>query len=314
MKALITGISGFAGSHLAEFLLNEQVEVFGLIRRRSPLHHLNSIQDSINLVEGDLQDSTSLRTILREAKPDWIFHLAAQSFVPTSWRAPADTINTNITGQVNLFEAVRDLSLSPTIQIACSSEEYGLVHPNETPIKEDNPLRPLSPYAVSKVAQDFLGYQYYQSYGMKIIRTRAFNHTGPRRGEEFVASAFARQIVNIERGAPAVIKVGNLDAERDFTDVRDVVSAYKVAVEKGKPGEVYNICTGTAISISTLLEKLIDLSSIKPEVIKDPDLDRPSDVPLLLGDCSKFKNQTSWEPKISLDQTLEDLLNWWRNQ
>ncbi len=314
MRALITGISGFAGSHLAEFLLDEDVEVFGLIRRRSPLHHLESVKESVNLLEGDLQDSTSLRTILREANPDWIFHLAAQSFVPTSWRAPADTINTNITGQVNLFESVRDLDLDPVIQIACSSEEYGLVHPEETPIKESNPLRPLSPYAVSKVAQDFLGYQYHQSYGMKVIRTRAFNHTGPRRGEEFVASAFAKQIVDIERGGNPVIKVGNLDAERDFTDVRDVVAGYKLAVEKGKPGEVYNICTGTAISISVLLEKLIALSSINPKVIKDPDLDRPSDVPLLLGDCSHFKARTKWQPKISLDQTLEDLLHWWRSK
>jgi GDP-4-dehydro-6-deoxy-D-mannose reductase len=181
----------------------------------------------------------------RRLGPDAIFHLAAQSFVPSSWSAPSDTVLSNLSGQINLFEAVRALGLDPVIQIACSSEQYGLVLPDEVPIKETNPLRPLSPYAVSKVGQDFLGYQYFQSYGLKVVRTRGFNHTGPRRGDVFVTSNFARQIARIELGlAPPVIRVGNLDAVRDFTDVRDMVRAYWLAVTRARPGEAYNIATG----------------------------------------------------------------------
>src|SRR6185295_8157998 len=221
----------------------------------------------------------------------------------------------NAQGQINLFEAVRELELDPVIQIACSSEQYGLVHPDETPIKETNPLRPLSPYAVSKVAQDYLGYQYFQSYGIKAIRTRGFNHTGPRRGHVFVTSNFCRQVAAIEAGRQeAVIRVGNLEAIRDFTDVRDMVRAYWLAVTKAKPGEVYNIATGNGIHIKDLLQMILDRSKVEVRIEVDPERLRPSDVEILIGDSTKFRADTGWEPQIPFEKTVTDLLDYWRDQ
>ena len=319
MRALITGVTGFAGSHLAEYLAAEHpdVEVFGTYRWRSRMENLEPLlaqsPDAITLVECELRDANATRLAVAKARPDVVFHLAAQSFVPSSWSSPNDTLATNILGQTNLFEAIRSLDLDPVVQIACSSEEYGLVHPDETPITEDNPIRPLSPYAVSKVSQDLLGYQYFQSYGLKAIRTRGFNHTGPRRGQVFVTSNFARQIARIEAGkADPVIRVGNLDAIRDFTDVRDVVRAYWLATQKGKPGEVYNICSGNGIHIHELLNRLLAMSTTEVKIETDPERLRPSDVEILIGDCSKFKTDTGWEPQVPFDQTLRDTLDYWR--
>jgi len=252
---------------------------------------------------------------MMEARPDYIFHLAAQSYVPASWTSPAVTLEINVVGSCNLFEAVRAAQIEPVIQIACSSEEYGLVKPNEVPIKETNPLRPLSPYAVSKIAMDHLGYQYFKSYGMKIIRTRGFNHTGPRRGEVFVCSTFTKQIAEIEkRIREPVILVGNLAAKRDFTDVRDMVRGYLLAVQKGKPGEVYNLCSGKAYVISEVLDMLLSMTKIKIKTERDPERIRPSDIPILLGDNSKFSRATGWKPKIPFEKTLKDLLNYWRKK
>lgn len=316
-RVLITGITGFAGSHLAEHFLADRpgVEVFGTYRWRSRRENIEGIEGKVRLLECDLSDMTAVRNALETSRPDAIYHLAAQSFVPSSWVSPLQTLTDNIAGQTNIFEAVRSLGLDPAIQIACSSEEYGLVLPDEVPIKETNPLRPLSPYAVSKVAQDFLGYQYFMSYGIRAIRTRGFNHTGPRRGEVFVTSNFAKQVATIEAGkAPAVIKVGNLDAVRDFTDVRDMVRGYVLATEKGKPGEVYNLASGKAITIRAMLDKLIGLAKVEVKVETDPARLRPSDVEVLIGDYSKFHADTGWEPKIPFDQTLEDLLNYWRQR
>ena len=317
MRALITGITGFAGSHLADYLLAEHpdVEVYGTYRWRSRRENIQHLGDQVHLIEADLRDYHSMHRALEISRPDFIFHLAAQSFVPASWSAPTETLTTNITGQTNIFEAVRALELDSVIQIACSSEEYGLVHPDEVPIKESNPLRPLSPYAVSKVAQDLLGYQYYQSYGLKVIRTRGFNHTGPRRGDVFVTSNFAKQIATIEAGlAEPVIRVGNLTAVRDFTDVRDTVRAYWLAVNHAKPGEVYNIATGVGITIQDLLDRLLAMSTVEVRVEEDPSRMRPSDVERLLGDASKFKADTGWEPQIPFDKTLSDTLEYWREQ
>lgn len=314
MRALITGITGFAGSHLAEYLLEHQpdVEVFGTRRWRSPMDNVAHLEGKVTFLEMDMTDFNSVHAVLAKVRPDFIFHLAAQSFVPTSWSAPAATFDTNISGQINIFEAVRSLEIDPVIQIACSSEEYGLVHPDETPITEENPLRPLSPYAVSKVSQDYLGYQYFQSYGIKAIRTRGFNHTGPRRGDVFVTSNFAKQLARIKAGlAEPVIRVGNLDAVRDFTDVRDTVRAYWLAVNKAKPGEVYNICSGSGITIRELLDRLIALTDVEVTIEPDPERMRPSDVEILLGDCSKFHRDTGWEPKIPFDQTLRDTVDYW---
>jgi GDP-4-dehydro-6-deoxy-D-mannose reductase len=248
-----------------------------------------------------------------DVRPDLVFHLAAQSFVPASWTSPAVTLEINIIGSCNLFEAIRAAKIDPAIQIACSSEEYGLVKPEEVPIKETNPLRPLSPYGVSKLAMDYLGYQYFKSYGMRIVRTRGFNHTGPRRGEVFAESSFAKQIAEIEKGKrEPVILVGNLEAKRDYTDVRDMVNGYFLAATKGEPGEVYNICSGRAVKISEVLDILLKMSRVKTKIVQDPTRMRPSDVPILQGDCSKFKRRTGWRPKIPLQKTLRDLLNYWR--
>jgi len=235
--------------------------------------------------------------------------------VPFSWHAPQETLTTNIIGELNVFEAVRAAKLDSRIQIAGSSEEYGMVYPDEIPIKETNALRPLSPYGVSKVTQDFLGFQYFKSYGLKIVRTRAFNHTGPRRGEVFATSNFAKQIIEIEKGKrEPVIQVGNLDTVRDFLDVRDVARAYAFSLLKGEPGEVYNISSGVGIKIKDMLDKLIELSNVDLKVETDQSRMRPSDVELLVGSAEKFKKATGWKPIISFDQTLGDLLEYWRQK
>lgn len=314
-KALITGITGFAGSHLAELLLKEGFEVYGTTRPRSKTENIDHIKKKLRLQDADLLDSHSLYAILSDIKPDFIFHLAAQSFVQSSWASPTTTMEMNTVGSVHLFEAVRRAKIDPVIQIACSSEEYGLVFPNEVPVKETNPLRPLSPYAVSKVAMDYLGYQYHQSYSMKIIRTRGFNHTGPRRGEVFATSNFAKQIAEIEKGKKEpIIETGNLEAERDWTDVRDMVRAYLLSVQKCEYGDVYNICSEKAIKISDMLDLLLSQTKAKVKIIQDSSRIRPSDVPILLGDCTKFRKATGWRPEIPFEQTMKDLLNYWRER
>jgi GDP-4-dehydro-6-deoxy-D-mannose reductase len=313
---LITGITGFAGSHLAEYVLAEHpgTTVFGTMRWRSRTENIRSIESKVELVECDLRDLSSAKGLIEKVKPERIFHLAAQSFVPSSWNAPAESLTTNILGQLNVFEAVRAAGIDPWIQIACSSEEYGLVHEDETPIKEENPLRPLSPYAVSKVGQDYLGYQYFKSFGTKVVRTRGFNHDGPRRGDVFVSSNFAKQLAAIEKKKkPPVIHVGNLEARRDFTDVRDIVRGYWLALDGGcEPGEAYNLCSGKDYSIQKVLDLLIEMSGLEVEVREDPARLRPSDVPVLLGDATKFHAATGWEPRIPYEQTLSDMLDYWR--
>lgn len=314
MRVLITGITGFAGSHLAEHLLADgRFEVYGIHRTRSGMHNIRHIMHRLHLLECDLRDPSAVERVVGEVRPDWVFHLAAQSFVPTSWAAPYETVDTNVVGQLNLFEAIRKHRLACRVQIACSSEEYGLVYPDEVPIREDQPLRPLSPYAVSKIAQDYLAYQYHQSYGLDVVRTRAFNHAGPRQAEPFVVSNFAKQIAEMEQGLrPAVLHVGNLQAQRDFTDVRDIVRAYRLALECGAPGEVYNIASGETHTIQSLLDRLLALSRVEVEVRVDPARLRPSDVPILLGDASRFRACTGWQPQIPLEQTLQDTLDYWR--
>jgi GDP-4-dehydro-6-deoxy-D-mannose reductase len=316
VKVLITGMTGFTGSHMADFLLAKgDVEVHGIERWRSKTENIEHIRDKIILHECDIRDASSVRKVIEEVKPDRIFHLAAQSFVPTSWSAPSETLSTNIIGELNVFEACLQVGINPQIQLACSSEEYGLVYEHEVPIKEENPLRPLSPYGVSKVGQDLLGYQYFMSYKLHIVRTRAFNHSGPRRGEVFVCSNFAKQIAEIEKNKrEPVIYVGNLEAKRDFTDVRDVVKGYWLSLERGEPGEVYNICSQKACSIKEVLDMLLAQTKLDIKIKDDPARMRPSDVPVLLGDCSKFMKKTGWRPTIPFEKTLEDLLNYWRER
>lgn len=316
MKYLITGITGFAGSHLAEYLLRlGNCEVHGTIRWRSRTENIDHIRDRIQLHACDLRDATSTLELIRVLRPDRVFHLAAQSYVPMSWIAPAETLTTNIISQSNLFEALRHEKPDCLVQIAGSSEEYGMVYPDEVPIKETNPLRPLSPYGVSKVAQDMMGYQYFKSYGLKVIRTRGFNHTGPRRGEVFATSNFAKQIAEIEAGKrEPVLYTGNLDAVRDFTDVRDTVVGYYLALEKGEPGDVYNVATGKGFKIGEVLEMLLGLARRKIQVKQDPKRMRPSDVELLLGEPSKLEKRTGWIRRYKFEQTLSDLLEYWRGR
>ncbi len=316
-RVLITGINGFVGSHLAEYILSNNFgEIYGLIRNKDvEKENISSILNKIHMKECDINDAYSVKQVIEDVEPDILFHLAAQSYVPSSWSSPVETMQTNVIGSMNIFEAVRNSKLDTIIQIAGSSEEYGMVYEKEVPITEDNPLRPLSPYGVSKVAMDLLGYQYHQSYGLKIIRTRAFNHTGPRRGEVFVTSNWAKQIAMIEaKKQEPIIRVGALDPIRDFTDVRDMVRAYWLATQKGKFGEVYNICSGKGILMKDLLNLLLSLSKIKPKIEKDPARMRPSDVKILLGSCKKFNKETGWKAEIPFEKTMEDLLNYWREK
>jgi GDP-4-dehydro-6-deoxy-D-mannose reductase len=279
------------------------------------MDNVEQLRDRVRFVECDLRDAGAVLRVLRDVRPDRIFHLAAQSYVPTSWLAPAETLSGNVLGQLHLFEALRELDLPARVHVAGSSEEYGLVLPSEIPIREENPLRPLSPYAVSKVAQDMLAYQYWQSYRLHAVRTRGFNHTGPRRGEVFVTSNFARQIAQIEKGLrEPVVSVGNLDSVRDFTDVRDMVRAYWLALERGAPGEVYNICSSRGYTARQVLDILLGLAQVKVTVQEDPARMRPSDVTLLVGDCSKFRSATGWQPTIPFEVTLKDLLEHWRSR
>lgn len=317
--ALITGLTGFVGSHLAEYLLAEHkdVAVHGLLRWRSPRDHIIDIEDQLRLQFGDLRDLGSLIRILEAVKPDYIFHLAAQSFVPTSFNAPTDTMECNVIGTTNLLEAVRITGLDPTIHICSSSEVYGQVTQADLPITEDCPLRPVSPYAVSKVGEDMVAYMYYQAYGIKTLRSRMFTHSGPRRGAVFVDSAFCYQLAKIEAGRQEpVLLVGNLESVRTFADVRDTVRAYWDLVTKGVPGEVYNIGGEETMTIREMLGKLLRLSPMqdKISVQVDPSLLRPKDVTLQIPSPKKFKDQTGWEPQIPYDRCLRDMLDYWRDQ
>jgi GDP-4-dehydro-6-deoxy-D-mannose reductase len=306
-----------AGSHLADYLVKDHkdCQVFGAKRWRSSLANIAHLGDQINLIDADLADPFACINLVDTVKPDYVFHLAAQSYVLDSWRNPSQTLSDNIGKQLNLFEAIRLAKLDPVVQIACSSEEYGKVYANELPITETNPFRPLSPYAVSKVAQDTMGYQYFQSYGLKVIRTRAFNHEGPRRGEVFVSSNFAKQIAEIEAGIrPPELSVGNLEAQRDWSDVRDVVRAYWLAVHHCIPGEDYVIASGVSRSIQELVDLLLSFTKVKIKIVVDEKRLRPSDVMVLRGDSSKFKKATGWTPEYTFEETILDLLNYWRDR
>ena len=314
MKVLITGITGFAGSHLAEYLLSKvNINISGTTFLDSEIKNVNHIKENLNLYETDIKDYKNIESIIAEVMPDKIFHLAGRTSVGDSFINPQETLVTNITGQLNIFEAVRKLKLNPHIHIACSSDEYGFVYENELPIKETNPFRPLSPYAVSKVTQDLLAWQYFKNYGLNIIITRAFNHTGARSGEAFVCSSFAKQIAMIEKQKqPPVIYTGNLDSIRDFTDVKDIARAYWLALEKCRPGEPYNICSGKGYKIREILDILLSCATTKVEIKQDPKRLRPSDMSVIIGDSTKFRKVTGWQPEIPLEKTLEDLLDYWR--
>ena len=317
MKVLITGITGMVGSHLAEYILNRhpKVEVHGLLRWRSPLEHIQPFKEKLKLHYGELRDLNSLILLFREVRPDWIFHLAAQSYVLTSFAAPVDTLQTNIIGTANLLDAVRLSGIDPKIHVCSSSEVYGQVRPEEIPIKENNPFRPASPYAVSRVGEDMMAYQYFVSYGIKTVCTRMFTHTGPRRGDVFAESSFAKQIAEIEAGLRKnPVRVGNLESLRTVADVRDAVHAYWLLMEKCPAGEVYNIGGSRTLAVGEILEILKGLAYCKIEHQIDRALLRPSDVTLQIPDLTKFQKATGWKPEIPLETTLQDLLQYHRDR
>lgn len=323
-NVLITGSAGFVGSHLVDDVLArpEEYQVYGLIREEPVnLQHLQG-DPRLTLHRILLDDREALTRLLSEVRPGRIFHLAAQSFVGPAIADPLATLNNNVQATLNLFEAVRAAGLRDHTKIlnVGTGDQYGFIEPDELPVRETNPFRPGNPYAVSKITQEMLGYQYFRSYGLQIVATRAFNHVGPRQSEQLAASSFAQQIALAEAGKIApVIKVGNLEASRDYSDVRDIVRGYWLALgtpesEGGKPGEVYNLCSGRSLKMAALLEMLLDLSSGSLAVVFDPARARPSDLPVVYGDYSKFREATGWQPEIPLEQSLSDLLNYWRER
>ncbi len=320
MRTLITGIGGFTGIHLAEYLLsadryNDNIDLYGIDIVRDVSKDAQPVLDKVKVFTCDILDEEEMKKTLEEIKPDKLFHLAGLTFDPNSHQYPEKFYTTNVLGTINLLEAVRQLKINPLIHIACSSAEYGLILENENPIRETNPFRPISPYAISKLAQDMVGYQYYKNYGLRIIRTRAFNITGPGEKENFVCSNFARQIALIEKGTQEpIIYVGNLEAKRDFIDIRDVVKGYWLALDKGISGEVYNLCSGKAHSVGEMLHILLQMAKKDIAVKQEPKRMRPSDIPLQVGSFEKFHRQTGWMPTISLIQILKDLLNYWRQK
>ena len=315
MRVLITGITGFVGSHMAEYALAQGAQVFGSARWRSRSENIEHLRGKVEMVDCDLRDVASVRRLLTTANPTHVIHLAAQSFVGSSWHTPAETLANNTACQVNLLETIREVKSPPRFLVIGTSEEYGLVHPDEVPIRETNQLRPLSPYAVSKVAQDLMGFQYFQSYGLPIIRARAFNHEGPRRGDVFVTSNFAKQVAEIEAGLrKPVIFVGDLKPRRDYSDVRDIVRGYWILLERGEAGEVYNLCSGRSWTIQQVLDFYLREARVRDiSVETDPARMRPSDVMILEGDPARIA-KLGWKVQIPFEQTLGDLLAYWRQR
>lgn len=316
MKVLITGITGFAGSYLAEYLAaKEKYDISGTYLFNTSLINVDEVKDKLNLVKVDLTSEKEVFNIIKKISPSIIFHLAALSSPADSFKIPSETLTNNISLQVNLFEAVRRSNLLDTkILVVSSADIYGKVKKEDLPIDENTPLMPTNPYSVSKIAQDFLGLTYFLSYNLKIIRVRPFNHIGPRQSSQFVVSSFAKQIAEIEKGKrEPTLRVGNLDTKRDFVNVKDIARAYVLAIEKGKYGEVYNIGSGKSYKISDILRILVSMSSRKIKIEKDESLFRPSDNQELLCDIRKFQKLTAWKPKISIEETLKDTLDYWRN-
>jgi GDP-4-dehydro-6-deoxy-D-mannose reductase len=315
LRALITGAAGFAGSHLVDYLLAQtDWELDAFLWEKESRENL-AADARVHVLSGDICREDSIHQAIAQTRPDYVFHLAALASVPDAWSNPAQTIVTNMTGQINLLQAIIREGLNPHILIIGSADEYGLVAPEDLPVRETTPMRPNNPYAVSKIAQDMLGYQYYLSHNLPIVRVRPFNHIGPRQRESFVVAAFAKQIAEAEAGfGPAALSVGNLEAQRDFSDVRDIVRGYYLAVTQGEPGEVYNMASERAHSIQAILDRLLSMSALQFDVELDPARFRPSDMPVLVGDSSKFCARTSWRAEISLPQSLRDTLDYWRQR
>jgi len=289
---LVTGAHGFVGGWLLE--------------------HLRDMGDEVVAPKVDVTDFDAMAIAMREARPGAVYHLAALTHVGESWMAPAETFRVNAMGTLSVLEAARALDRSPRVLIVGSAEMYGGVRADELPLTETSPLRPATPYAVSKVAAEYLGVQAWLGYGIPVLRVRPFNHVGPGQSERFVVSSVARQIVAAERAGETVLRVGNLSARRDYTDVRDVVRAYRLLVERATPGEVYQVCSGVDLGVRDIAERMLTLTKRRMELQVDPKLVRPVDVPVLRGDPSKLESVTGWHPTIDLEATLADTLDWWR--
>lgn len=324
-RAFITGITGMVGSHLLDFLLEEtDWEIYGLLRWRSPLdniaHHLPRInkKDRVHLIYGDLRDSDSINEAVRIAQPDYVFHLAAQSYPKTSFTAPLDTYETNIQGTSRVLEALKQYAQAAVTHVCASSEVFGRVPKEKLPIDEECTFHPASPYAISKVGTDLVGRYYAEAFGMTVMTTRMFTHTGPRRGDVFAESTFAKQIAMIEAGIiPPVLKTGNLQSLRTFADVRDAVRAYYMLVTiNPKGGEYYNIGGTYTCGVDEMLNYLLSLSPMKEKirVETDPDRLRPIDADLQVPNTTKFEKHTGWKPQISFEKTMQDLLDYWRER
>lgn len=314
MRAFITGASGFVGNYLCRYLLaHTDWELLGTVYP-DPVESPQP-DPRLRLIQLDLRDPQQVKQQIEDFAPEAIVHLAAISFVPSSFADPWNTLDNNIRAQLNVLEAMREAGGEARVLVIGSNEEYGKPHADELPVVEETPLRPLNPYAVSKVAQDFLGLQYHLTYGIEVVRLRPFNHTGPGQSPRFVLPAFASQVARIEAGLQEpVVRVGNLDVARDFTDVRDIVAAYHLALVKGEAGEVYNLASGSPQSIRGLLEMLLSLSIADIHVEVDPSRYRPADAPVVYGSADKFRRHTGWEPHIPIEQTVEDVLTYWREQ
>lgn len=324
-SCLITGITGMVGSHLADHLLAcTDWRLFGLSRWNDDLANVEHLlprindKDRIELLYGDLNDQPSLQRAVAAARPDYVFHLAAQSYPKTSFDAPLETLQTNILGTAGLLEAIRLAGLRPVVHVCASSEVFGRVAKEQLPIAEDAPFHPASPYAISKVGTDLVGRFYAEAYGLCVMTTRMFTHTGPRRGDVFAESTFAKQIALIEEGRIApVLKVGNLESMRTWSDVRDAVRAYHLLVTvKPVPGAYYNIGGTHSCTVGDMLRHLLSLSTRgdEIEVVVDPERLRPVDADLQIPDTARFRAHTGWSPQIPFEQTMQDLLDWWRQR
>jgi GDP-4-dehydro-6-deoxy-D-mannose reductase len=313
-RILITGVTGFVGSYLVQRCLTHypQAELYGLCNRKMPQTAL-PVMKQVRPLQADITQPQEVRQAVAQSRPDLIFHLAAQSSVVASWANPMQTLQINAIGTLHLLEALRSEQLTPRVLLVGSGEQYGLVPPQENPIHENCPLRPVNPYAISKATQDLYGYQYFVAYGLPILRTRSFNHFGPRQADTFVVASFARRIALIETGkAEPVLQVGNLQAQRDFLPVEDVVAAYLAIAERGQPGEVYNVGSGKTRSIREILDHLLALTDTSIDVSEDAARLRPLDMPILTADISRLHNHTGWKPLMCFELALKETLDYWR--
>lgn len=316
MRVLITGLTGPVGSFLADHLLTiPGLELHAFKRWRSDPRPIAHLLGRVAIHEGDVEDAFAVDRVVAAVRPERVFHLAAQSYPSASWEAPIHTMRANVEGTLNLLEALRRHTPDAHVHIAGTSAQYGTVRPDEVPIREDRPMRPGSPYGVSKVAAELSGLQYHDNFGMHVVVTRSFNHVGPRQGDRCSIQTFCRQMAAIELGLqPPVLHVGNLEPRRDFTHTRDVARALWLLIERGAPGTVYNLCSGRATRIGDIVAMVLERGHVPVEVRTDPARLRPSDEPVLQGDNSRLRAATGWEPTITVEQIVDELLEYWRER